>query len=176
MAQAPETPRPPGRIGGERRSVLRPADFTVRPMALSDLDAVLAVERRCFRDPWSRQSFAAEIDDPDRVHWSRVAVRGQRLAGYVVAWFSLDKAHLANVAVTPMYRGLGLGRHLVELAIGEVRGRGWRRVGLEVRASNDAAVGLYRRLGFRCTSRRRGYYREDREDALVFTLDLKRGT
>ena len=90
MAQAPETPRPPGRIGGERRSVLRPADFTVRPMALSDLDAVLAVERRCFRDPWSRQSFAAEIDDPDRVHWSRVAVRGQRLAGYVVAWFSLD--------------------------------------------------------------------------------------
>jgi ribosomal-protein-alanine N-acetyltransferase len=147
-------------------------EFTVRPMGACDLDAVVALERVCFSDPWSRQSFEAEIDDPDDIHWARVALRDERLAGYVIGWFVLDEAHVANLAVAPMYRFLGLGRRLLLLAVGEARRRQARWLGLEVRPSNSAALALYRGLGFRLTGVRKGYYRDNREDALVLTLDL----
>jgi ribosomal-protein-alanine N-acetyltransferase len=139
-----------------------------------DLDRVLQLERRCFGDPWSRASFESEVADHDGLHWAQVALRGSRLAGYVVAWFVLDEAHVANLAVAPMYRFHGLGRRLVRLALSEARRRGARWVGLEVRMSNAAARALYGSFGFKPTGRRRGYYRngEAREDALVMTLDL----
>lgn len=146
--------------------------FTVRPMVEEDLDAVVALEQACFGDPWSRQSFEAEIGDPDDIRWARVALRGQRLAGYVIAWFVLDEAHIANLAVAPMFRFLGLGRRMLALAIAEARARRARWLGLEVRPSNAAALALYQGLGFRLTRVRKGYYQDNREDALVLTLDL----
>ncbi len=147
-------------------------DFELRPMRAADLEAVTALERHCFSDPWSRQSFESEIDDPEDIHWARVALRDGRLAGYVIGWFVLDEAHVANLAVAPMYRFLGLGRRLLLLAIGEARRRGARWLGLEVRPSNAAALALYRGLGFRLTGVRKRYYRDNGEDALVLTLDL----
>ncbi len=156
-------PPPPGATG---------LDWELRPMRICDLDAVLALERTCFTDPWSRRSFAVEIDDPDGIRWTRVAMRGDRLAGYVVAWFVLDEAHLANVAVAPIYRFTGLGRRLVGLAIEEARRRRARWLALEVRPSNAAALALYRKLGFQLTGVRKAYYRDNREDALVLTLEL----
>lgn len=146
--------------------------FTVRPMERADLPAVLALERVCFTDPWSRQSFEAEIADPDDIRWARVALRGDRLAGYVICWFVLDEAHVANLAVSPMYRFLGLGRRLLGLSIAEARARRARWLGLEVRPSNAAALALYRSEGFQLTSVRKRYYRDNLEDALVLTLDL----
>jgi len=147
-------------------------DFALRPMRAGDLDAVTALERVCFSDPWSRQSFESEIDDPDNIHWARVALRDERLAGYVIGWFVLDEAHVANLAVAPMYRFLGLGRRLLLLSIGEARRRQARWLGLEVRPSNAAALALYQGLGFRLTGVRKRYYRDNGEDALVLTLDL----
>ncbi len=148
--------------------------FEVRRMLVSDLDHVLALERRCFVDPWSRTSFLAEVEESDEIHWARVATRGDRLAGYVIAWHVLDEAHIANLAVAPMYRFMGLGSHLVTVAIAEAQQRQARWIGLEVRASNDSALALYGKFGFRLTGRRRGYYGVGtaREDALVMTLDL----
>jgi ribosomal-protein-alanine N-acetyltransferase len=144
-------------------------------MREEDLERVLRLERRCFDDPWSRASFEAEVAGGEGLHWARVALRGSRLAGYVVAWFVLDEAHVANLAVAPMYRFLGLGRLLVRLTLNEARRRGARWVGLEVRMSNAAARALYGSFGFKPTGRRRGYYRNGqvREDALVMTLDLR---
>ncbi len=149
-------------------------DFEIRPMGYEDLDAVLDLERQCFGDPWSRASFESEVDDPDGLRWPLVAWRRTRLAGYILTWFVLDEAHIANVAVAPMFRFLGLGRRLVQTVIDEARRRRVRWIGLEARVTNDAALALYRRLGFQVTGRRRRYYRDTGEDALVLTLDLTR--
>ena len=151
-----------------------PEEFALGPMTHGDLRQVLALERRCFGDPWSRASFEAEIGDEEGIHWARIARRGTRLAGFVIAWYILDEAHIANLAVTPMFRFMGLGRQMVQATIAEARRRRARWVGLEVRVSNHAALELYKGMGFRPTSRRRGYYREgpQPEDALVMTLDL----
>ncbi|MCK4305762.1 MAG: ribosomal protein S18-alanine N-acetyltransferase [Candidatus Eisenbacteria sp.] len=153
---------------------LGPESFEIRPMMPADLDKVLVLERRCFADPWPRESFEIESSGDQGVHWSMVALRGQRLAGYVIAWYVLDKAHLANLAVSPMYRHLGLGRQLVELALEEARTRGARGMDLEVRPTNEAATALYSKMGFRLAGKRKGYYRGTPgcEDALVMTFDL----
>lgn len=145
-------------------------------MIHEDLGAVLELEHRCFTDPWAPETFETEIEDRDGIRWTRVAMRGPRLAGYVIAWFILDEAHIANLAVVPVYRFLGLGTHLVKLVIKEAgrRGAGW--IALEVRVSNDAALALYRKLGFRPAGLRKGYYGDNREDAIVMTLRLGVGS
>jgi [ribosomal protein S18]-alanine N-acetyltransferase len=155
-----------------REARLTAEDFEVRRMQAGDLDAVAALEQVCFSDPWSRLSFESEIGDPDGIHWAQVALREGRMAGYVIGWFVLDEAHIANLAVAPMYRFLGLGRRMLLLAIGEARRREARWLGLEVRPSNAAGMALYRGLGFRLTGVRKRYYRDNGEDALVLTLDL----
>lgn len=141
-------------------------------MTADDLDEVVALERASFRDPWSRASFEAEVADPDGVRWPIIAVRRGRLAGYILVWFVLDEAHIANIAVAPMFRFLGLGSRLLGLVIDQAYERGTRWIALEVRESNEAAQALYARHGFRVTGRRRRYYSDNREDALIMTLAL----
>ena len=92
--------------------------------------------------------------------------------GYCVAWFVADEVHLANVAVAPDMRRRGLAqRFLVELMEAGAA-RGSRIVVLEVRRSNVAAQALYQRNGFFTAMIRRGYYRNDKEDALVMIKHL----
>lgn len=141
-------------------------------MSADDLDEVLALERACFGDPWSRASFEAEVADPEGVRWPIVAVRSGRLVGYILVWFILDEAHIANIAVAPMFRFLGLGSYLLRLVIDQALDRSIRWIGLEVRESNEAARALYQRHGFRVTGRRPRYYSDNREDALIMTLAL----
>jgi ribosomal-protein-alanine N-acetyltransferase len=143
----------------------------LRPMTEADLEAVVALEAECFADPWVQESFRAEIEGTPDVRWPLVAV-GPELAGYVVAWFVADEAHLANLAVAVPYRRRGLGRRMVETVIAEAVRRGARWVQLEVRVSNSAALGLYQGLGFRAVGRRRQYYADTGEDAWVMQLDL----
>lgn len=151
---------------------LSAADFELRPMHPQDIPKVLALERRVFCDPWSRASFEGEIADAGGVHWTRCAWRGERLAGYVIAWFVLDEVHLANLAVLPMYRHLGLATWLIETLFHEARKQHCRWIGLEVRRSNRAAQALYAKNGFRQIGVRKNYYRVGREDALVMAREL----
>jgi ribosomal-protein-alanine N-acetyltransferase len=143
----------------------------MRLMEEQDLEAVLALERTCFADPWVREAFLAEIGDAPPVRWPLVAM-GVELAGYVVAWFIEDEAHLANLAVAPEFRRRGLGRRLVRAVLEEAARRGTRWIRLEVRESNAAARALYQALGFRPVGRRRSYYADNGEDALLLELDL----
>lgn len=151
---------------------LRAADFDLLPMGRADLDQVLALERQVFADPWSRASFEAEIGGPGEIHWTLCAWRRGRLAGYLVAWFVLDEVHVANLAVAPLYRHLGLGSRLIEMLLGEARRRAAHWIGLEVRRSNRAAQALYAKHGFRPAGIRKNYYRVGREDALVMAREL----
>ncbi len=145
----------------------------LRMMDCADLDQVVALERSCFGDPWPRESFQAELADAPRVRWPLVAFRGGSLAGYVIGWFIEDEAHLANLAVAPALRRRGLGRRLLAALLAEASRRGSRWILLEVRPSNLAALSLYGEFGFRPVGRRRAYYADTQEDALVMQLELR---
>jgi [ribosomal protein S18]-alanine N-acetyltransferase len=92
--------------------------------------------------------------------------------GYAVLWCVLDQGELANIAVRPELRGRGLGARLLDEVVAACRRRGVTKLYLEVRDSNDAALRLYERFGFREVGRRRSYYQEPREDARVMALEL----
>jgi ribosomal-protein-alanine N-acetyltransferase len=139
-------------------------------MALADIDAVLAVEKLSFITPWSRDAFVAEAGDNDLAVYLVLEADGQ-VIGYAGMWVILDEAHVTNVAVLPAFRGRGCGERLMGALVEKARGRGARRMTLEVRPSNTAALGLYGKLGFMPCGLRPGYYSDTREDAVIMWLD-----
>lgn len=145
-------------------------ELTLRDATPGDLDAILAIERRAFSDPWSRASFASVVGQAP-MHFV-VATLGERVAGYVVAWFIGGEGEIGNIAVDEQHRGRGIGARLLEDTLAAARRRGVRVVYLEVRESNFAAQAMYERWGFARVGRRRGYYRRPQEDALILRLEL----
>jgi ribosomal-protein-alanine N-acetyltransferase len=143
------------------------ADVQLRRARADDLAAILAIERASFGDPWSRTSFAALLEQP-RVYFSVALDRATgSLLGYTVAWFVLDEAELANLAVAPEARGRGVGTILLEGALAAADERRSASMYLEVRASNEPAIALYTSHGFTEIARRPAYYRKPVEDALI---------
>ena len=141
--------------------------IAIRRARTEDVPAILAIERVSFTDPWSRSSFAALLEQP-RVYFAVALDRASgALVGYTVAWFVLDEAELANLAVSPESRGNGIGALLLEGALAASDARGSATMYLEVRASNLAAIALYTSHGFAEVGRRRAYYRKPVEDALI---------
>jgi len=138
------------------------APFRIRPATEADLPAIAALERRCFADPWSADSFRAFLPGV-----ALLAEDGSGLLGYVFALHAADVGEILNVAVAPEARRRGVGAALVERACAFLVGLGADTVFLEVRESNVAAQALYRGLGFSAVGRRRRYYRRPLEDALV---------
>jgi len=145
---------------------------TLEPMTLEDLDDVLAIERVSFQTPWSRAAFRYELTQ-NRVARCSVARIGRRLAGYLCLWEVADEVHITNIAVRPDCRRRGLARTLLGGILDDARQRRIRLVVLEVRPSNTEARTLYESFGFRVVGRRRGYYYDTGEDALVMEADLK---
>jgi ribosomal-protein-alanine N-acetyltransferase len=150
------------------------ADVTLRTARLEDLREIAAIERLSFTDPWSRQSFAQLLDGPAHFVVAERPFAGARVvAGYVVAWVVVEQAEIANIAVAPSARRLGIGALLLDDAIAALAARGARAIFLEVRRSNEAAQALYASRGFREVGRRRGYYRNPVEDALILRYDTQ---
>jgi ribosomal-protein-alanine N-acetyltransferase len=145
--------------------------LAIRPARRDDVDDIAAIEKRAFSDPWSANSFRALFGNP-LVHFAVAedAVTG-RILGYVVAWFVVDEAEIANLAVADEARRAGIGALLLDHAIATAEERKGRVVFLEVRESNTAARALYASRGFEVAGRRSKYYRKPVEDALV----LRRG-
>lgn len=147
--------------------------MTLRRAAATDLDAVVAIERASFTDPpWSRDSFLALVDSPRAYFTVACESLTDQVIGYVVAWFVADEAEIANLAVTPDRRGRGVGSRLLDAALTAARLAGARVVHLEVRDSNAAARALYGSRGFGTVGRRRHYYRDPVEDALLLRRDF----
>jgi [ribosomal protein S18]-alanine N-acetyltransferase len=150
------------------------ARVVVDPMRLDDVEAVHDIERLSFRTPWPAYAFTQELKG-NRLARYVVARAGDRVVGFAGIWMMVDEAHVTTFGVHPDWRRQAIGRqlllNLVELAIAI----GARRMTLEVRESNRAAQALYRAFGFEVAGRRRAYYTDDGEDALVMTtpqLDL----
>ena len=144
---------------------------TLEPMTLEDLDDVLVIERASFQTPWSRAAFRYELTQ-NRVARCSVARRGRRLAGYLCLWEIGHEIHVTNLATHPDLRRRGIGRILLGAVLQDARGRGVDLAFLEVRPTNTEALGLYERFGFRVIGRRKGYYFDTGEDALVMEARL----
>jgi ribosomal-protein-alanine N-acetyltransferase len=148
-------------------------------MRTGDLDVVLEIERASFQTPWSRQAFLHELER-NRVAglWvARAARRGAAdatspVVGYLCLWVVVDEVHVTNLAVDPAWRGEGIGRCLLGTLLAHHRAGGARRAFLEVRPDNAWARRLYRGLGFQEVGRRRGYYIDTGEDALLLEARL----
>lgn len=145
--------------------------YRIEPMRLRDIDEVLKVEVASFSCPWSRLAFVSEILENERAHYF-VACMGERVVGYIGAWLIFDEAHITNVAVAPEYRGQGSGRSLLEHLFIYCLERGVNRATLEVRPTNHVAQHLYASMGFSVAGVRKGYYRDNNEDAIVMWKEL----
>ena len=144
-------------------------NIEITPMTGADLPQVLAIERASFPDPWSERMFRDDLKD-DGMRLTVCLRSDGAVAGYAVGWFVADEFHLGNIAVEPGRKGQGLGRKLMEHCIGQARARRCALATLEVRASNETAIGLYRSFGFREVALRKKYYQN--EDALVMLANL----
>ena len=144
-------------------------------MRPGDLDEVVTIERAAFGMPWSRGAFLYEIEQ-NRVARCWVLREDERVVAYLCLWEIGDELHVTNVAVDPARRRRGHARKLLGAILEDGRSRGLRSVTLEVRPTNDEARMLYESFGFKVVGRRRGYYYDTGEDALIMESDLQAGT
>ena len=140
--------------------------LSIERMLPADVPEVLVIERASFSMPWSRGAFLYEIEQ-NQVARCWVGREAGRVVGYICVWEVADELHVTNVAVHPDARRRGIARALLESVFAHARSAGSRIVILEVRPSNTEAIPLYESFGFRVIGRRRGYYYDTGEDALV---------
>jgi len=146
--------------------------LVVDAMQPGDLEEVLAIEQASFSMPWSRGAFVYEMQQ-NRVARCLVTRDDGHVVGYLCLWEIGDEVHITNIAVHPGQRRRGIARTMLSGVLDEARRRGAGVVVLEVRPSNTEAIGLYGTFGFRVVGRRRGYYYDTGEDALVMELSLR---
>lgn len=143
--------------------------WSIRPMTIDDLDAVLAIERQCHGFSWSGEIFRAELEKP----FARIELLeldGQ-IAGFLCWWLIAGEMEVQNVATAVAFRRRGVARRLLEYVLQEARSVAAVRALLEVRVGNHGAIKLYRQLGFVDNGIRRHYY-PDGEDALLMEKNL----
>jgi [ribosomal protein S18]-alanine N-acetyltransferase len=141
----------------------------LRRLGLGDLHAIEEIERRSYPTPWSRSMFAGELAKPSSICLGAFDADGETgtLCGYLIVSRYVDAWHVMNVAVDPGHRGRGIATMLLERLFELTADDARRGYTLEVRVSNATAIALYERLGFESRGIRRGYYTDNREDALI---------
>ena len=138
-----------------------------RMMADLELDQIVAIEKASFSNPWTREMYLRELQNPDVSYLYVLRTPGSGIIAFCSFWLVLDEMHINNLAVLGDFRGQGVGKFLLERVLIEGASRGARRATLEVRRSNEAARRLYERLGFVVAATRPNYYASPPEDALI---------
>ena len=149
------------------------APLEIRPLAYADLPQVIAIERRAFPTPWSLAMFVLELSKPSGI--CLAALDHGVIVGYLVCSRYDTVWHLMNVAIEPARQRQGIATTLLERLF-EQADRPNEQYTLEVRTSNDGAIRLYERFGFRAAGRRRAYYHDNREDALIMWRTVEERT
>ena len=144
--------------------------YRIRPAVLADAPALVAIERRCFGDPWSEASFREAL--ASSWNFVLVAEASRGVSGYLVGRETGGTGEVLNLAVAPEFRRRGVGEALLEAGLAAFRQSRVDEVFLEVRESNTSARALYARHGFRPVGQRSAYYRNPKEDAVVLRLEL----
>jgi [ribosomal protein S18]-alanine N-acetyltransferase len=141
----------------------------LRRLTARDLDAIERIEKRAYPTPWSRSMFAGELSKPSGICVG--AFQGDEMLGYLIVARYVDAWHVMNIAVDEPFRGRGIARALLEHLFEHTADDRERGYTLEVRVSNSVAIRLYESLGFVASGMRRGYYTDNREDALIMWRD-----
>mgnify|MGYP000598444802 CR=1 FL=1 len=144
---------------------------TLRKLELHDLDAIERIERESYPTPWSRSMFAGELAKPSSLSLGAFDEESGALVGYLVISRYVDAWHVMNLAVTPAWRRRGIARTLLDRLFDVTSNDERRGYTLEVRVSNEGAIKLYETMGFVARGVRRGYYTDNREDALIMWRD-----
>lgn len=147
-------------------------EVSIRNMRLQDIPEVLRVEKSSFTTPWSYWIFFQELVSPDRYYI--VAETQGRLAGYAGMQWVIDEGHITNIAVKPLYRRKGIGSELLASLIKKAREKNLKFLTLEVRESNQAAINLYKKFGFKVEGVRKNYYLNPTENGIIMTLYLSK--
>ena len=143
----------------------------IKRLQLRDLNAIEEIEKLSYPTPWSRSMFASELAKPSSLCLGAVDAESSRLVGYLIISRYVDAWHVMNVAIEPARRRQGIASLLLTRLFELTAGRSRRGYTLEVRVSNAGAIRLYEELGFRPRGVRRGYYTDNREDALIMWKD-----
>lgn len=143
----------------------------LRRLEMRDLDRIEEIERESYPTPWSRSMFAGELAKPSSICLGAFDTERDVLVGYLIISRYVDAWHVMNVAVEPSQRRRGIAQNLLERLFEQTANDSRRGYTLEVRISNENAIRLYERLGFQARGLRRGYYTDNREDALIMWKD-----
>jgi ribosomal-protein-alanine N-acetyltransferase len=160
-------------VEARERSEVGEGRLEIRPLALKDLSSIEEIERRSYPTPWSRSMFAGELTKVSSI--SLGAFEVDRLVGYLIVSRYVDAWHVMNIAVHPQRRSSGVASALLERLFESTSSDARRGYTLEVRVSNEGAIRLYERFGFKRRGVRRGYYTDNREDALIMWRDPEPG-
>ena len=145
-------------------------NITIQRMTRDDIEEIARLEKLSFSDPWAKENFREELRH--RFSVPLVVKSGQTIIGYMCLWHIQDQMEIANFAVSPDFRRRGIGREMMERVLWEAGERGCRNLILSVREANRPAIRLYSSHGFVETHRRKDYYREPDEDAIVMVKRL----
>jgi len=175
--------------------------YLLQDMQVRDIDEVMVIEHLSFASPWTARAYqyelvhnsfsqfvvvrrnplaATDVEEPPkprrRFLFSAPAPAPTPILGYAGLWLLVDEAHVSTIAVAPEWRGFGLGELLLVGLLERALVVGGEVATLEVRVSNEVAQNLYRKYLFQTVGRRRGYYRDNQEDALIMTTPPLRGS
>lgn len=137
-------------------------------MSEGDTAKAAAMEQKIFSDPWSAESFAQTLDNPNAVMLA--AYDDGQLAGYCCMYKVLDEGEIVNVAVAPQFRRKGIAHAMLDVILGDGYSKDLACIFLEVRERNLPAQELYKKMGFEFIGRRKNFYEKPVEDALVMRL------
>jgi [ribosomal protein S18]-alanine N-acetyltransferase len=144
----------------------------IREMREDDLVDILEIEKRSFISPWTRRMFEETIESP--ISTNSVIEINSEILGYIMLYSVVDEAHIMNLAVHPDYRGRGYASKLITRTVLHVAMKNVSEFFLEVRESNINAQCLYTKFGFEVIGKRKRYYAETNEDALVMHLSVRK--
>lgn len=140
--------------------------ITIRPMRLSDIEAVSKLERRSMSLPWSSSAYVTEVNNPN-AHYLVAKSEDGSVVGYGGIWVIMDEMHITTLAVDPASRGKKIGERILIVLLEEAMRRGANRATLEVRQSNRIAQNLYHKYGFQEVAMRPRYYSDNGENAVI---------
>ena len=143
----------------------------IRNMAPDDIHEIAALERELFPSPWSQESFREEL--LNNISTTYVLAYNLRIIGYAVFWLFAEELHITKIAVSPHYRNMGIASWAVQLICEQARLLDAKEAFIEVRQSNDSAIHLYKKCGFAMMGRRKNYYQNPPEDALLMQATLQ---
>jgi ribosomal-protein-alanine N-acetyltransferase len=154
----------------EREIGVGNGEFCERRMESADIPAIQEIDRASFPNPWPENAYLYELRENRAAHLLVLEHSPTgKVVGIIGYWLVVDEAHISKIAIHPAWRRRGLGRILLSAMLRDAESHGAISATLEVRVGNHDAQALYARFGFREVGRRKGYYRDNGEDALLLT-------